>query len=333
MDAITISTAIFVFFALFFIESALRVLGHIFGFYAIIHEKEARVYVLFGDIVGVLDRPGLHFLWFELGWRAFFVNWLGRSYVRKFDLDQQYLRSIPVNSEEGTPMGIGVWCEMFITDPVAHIFKNVDPQGSLNANTKNATIKHLSNLPLTEMLVNRHSMSLSVRQEVSPESNEWGYKLGSVYIRKVHFRDDEMVRQIESKVVNRLRQVTSAIRQDGLNQVNIIKSKAEQEAAAEFARAQSVHPKIVSATIKKISQDPEILSTMFDILEYQRIVEGNNDLTLIPGNSKDGILTQLLAAESDKKSEKSFGASDMSGSYGAGRQTIPDVRKMRNRDN
>jgi len=292
----TFGVAFIIFFLLFFLENFFRTFGNTFGFYAIIHEKEARVYVLFGDIVGVLDEPGLHFLWLELGWRALFVNWLGKSYVRKFDLDQEYLRSIPVNSEEGTPMGIGVWCEMFITDPVAHIFKNVDPQGSLSANVKNATIKHLSNLPLAEMLVNRHSMSLAVRQEVSPESSEWGYKLGSVYIRKVHFRDDEMVRQIEGKVVNRLRQVTSAIKQDGLNQVNIIKSKAEQQASVEFARAASVRPKIVSATIKNISQDPEVLSAMFDILEYQRIVEGENQLTLIPEGAGNGLLTQLLAA-------------------------------------
>jgi hypothetical protein len=44
----------------------------------------------------------------------------------------------------------------------------------------------------------------------------------------VHFRDLAMIRQIEEKVVNRLRQVTSAIKQDGANQVNIIKSTAER---------------------------------------------------------------------------------------------------------
>lgn len=297
----TLLLAIIVAFLLFFLEGVIRSLGHIFGFYAIIQEKESRVYVLFGDIVGVLEEPGLHFLWIELGWRAFFVNWLGRSYTRSMGLDQQYLRSIPVNSEEGTPMGIGVWCEMFITDPVAHIFRNVDPQGSLSANVKNATIKHLSNLPLLEMLVNRHGMSQSVREEVSPESSQWGYKLGSVYIRKVHFRDNEMVKQIEGKVVNRLRQVTSAIKQDGLNQVNIIKSKAEQEASVEFARAASMRPKIVSATIRQVSKDPEVLSTMFDILEYQRIIEGENRLTLIPEGSKNNMLTQLLAAETGKE--------------------------------
>jgi len=85
-------------------------------------------------------------------------------------------------------------------------------------------------------------MSQTVRTEVSLKSQEWGYKLGSVYIRKVHFRDKGMISQIEEKVVNRLRQVTSAIKQDGANQVNIIASKAEKEAATEFARAAAVHP-------------------------------------------------------------------------------------------
>jgi hypothetical protein len=72
------------------------------------------------------------------------------------------------------------------------------------------------------MLETRHQMSQAVRAEVSPKSIEWGYNLGSVYIRKVHFRDSNMIKQIEEKVVNRLRQVTSAIKQDGANQVSII---------------------------------------------------------------------------------------------------------------
>ena len=50
-----------------------------------------------------------------------------------------------------------------------------------------------------------------------------------------------MIRQIESKVVNRLRQVTSSIKQDGTNQVNIISSTAERQAAVEFAKRRC-HP-------------------------------------------------------------------------------------------
>ena len=94
-----------------------------------------------------------------------------------------------------------------------------------------------------------------MREEVSPKSHEWGYRLGSVYIRKVHFRDLEMIRQIESKVVNRLRQVTSAIKQDGANQVSIITSTAERTAAVEFAKACAIRPQLVGETLQKLSQD------------------------------------------------------------------------------
>jgi regulator of protease activity HflC (stomatin/prohibitin superfamily) len=283
--------------ALFFLEKLILGLGRFFGFYTTVGEREAKVYVLFGEIVGVLDQPGLHFLWGKFGWRAFFVVWLGTTHTRSMSLDQEYIRSIPVNSEEGTPMGIGVWYEMFISDPIAHIFKNVDPKGSLTANVKNDSIKSLSNLPLVDMLINRHEMSRVVRSEVSRESAEWGYKLGSVYIRKVHFRDANMIGQIEEKVVNQLRQVTSAIEQDGVNQVNVIASKAQQEASIELAKAAAVRPQIVGDTLNAVAKDPEVLSTMFDILEYQRIAEGNGDLVLVPHGTPSGMLTTLSATE------------------------------------
>ena len=81
--------------------------------------------------VAIIDEPGLHFLLFKLGWQRSIVNWLGSCHVLDMRLDQEYLRSQPVNSEEGAPMGIGIWYEMFISDPVAYLFKNTDPRGSL----------------------------------------------------------------------------------------------------------------------------------------------------------------------------------------------------------
>ena len=213
-------------------------------------------------------------------------------------LDQQYLRSQPVNSEEGAPMGIGIWYEMHISDPVSYLFKNADPQGSLAANVGNATVRTLSNLPLAAMLENRHAMSLAVRSEVSPKSEEWGYKLGSVYIRKVHFRDDGMIKQIEAKVVNRLRQVTSAIRQDGINQVSIITSTAERQASIELGKAQAMRPQIVGAALQKISADPEVAQALFEILEVDKIAESKARITLVPAGG--GLLAQLIAAAPQK---------------------------------
>ncbi len=287
------------FLVLIALEGIIYALGRLFGFYAIVQERTCHVYVLFGRVIGVLKEPGLYFLWFHLGPAALIVNWLGKRHVLDMRLDQRYLRSLPVNSEEGAPMGIGVWYEMFISDPVGFLFKNTDPQGSLAANVNNATIRTLSNMPLSAMLETRHQMSAAVRAEVSPKSSEWGYKLGSVYIRKVHFRDVNMIKQIEEKVVNRLRQVTSAIKQDGVNQVSIITSTAEREAAIEFAKANAMRPKIVGEALKAISADAQVAKAVFDVLEIERLLDGKAAITMLPANSD--LMAQLSAVEGMKR--------------------------------
>src|SRR5580700_9370181 len=291
--------AVAAFIGMFIAMPILFGLARALGLYTIVEERQCKVYDLFGKVVAVIDEPGLHILIFKLGLKAPMVSLLGKCHVLDLRLDQAYLRSTPVNSEEGAPMGIGIWYEMVISDPVAYLFKNADPRGSLAANVGNSTVRCLSNLKLANMLENRHPMSQTVRAEVSPQSQEWGYSLGSVYIRKVHFRDAEMTKQIEEKVVNRLRQVTGAIKQDGINQVSIISSTAERQAANEFARAAAMRPQIVGAALQKISQDTDISRALFEALETQNIIEGQAVITLVPKNA--ALLGQLLAANQSQK--------------------------------
>jgi regulator of protease activity HflC (stomatin/prohibitin superfamily) len=295
IDAIMefLPAALITFGVMFLLVPLLLFLVRVIGLYTIVFERTCHVYVLFGKVIGTIDEPGLHILPFRLGLSAFLVNWLGARHVIDLRLDQEYLRSQPVNSEEGAPMGIGMWYEMYISDPVAFLFKNTDPRGSLRANVSNATVRCLSNMRLADMLETRHTMSQAVRAEVSDKSHDWGYRLGSVYIRKVHFRDADMIRQIEEKVVNRLRQVTSAIRQDGANQVSIITSTAERTAAVEFAKAAAMRPQIVGAALNRISEDPEIEAALFEVLENQRLLEGEARITLVPRGSD--LLAQMLA--------------------------------------
>ncbi len=286
--------AVVTFFGMFILVPLFFGLVRQFGFYTIVEERQCKVYMLFGKVVAVIDQPGLHLLLFKLGLKAPLVNFLGKCHTLDLRLDQEYLRSTAVNSEEGAPMGIGIWYEMVVSDPVAYLFKNADPRGSLAANVGNSTVRCLSNMKLADMLQNRHPMSLTVRTEVSPQSQEWGYSLGSVYIRKVHFRDVGMIKQIEEKVVNRLRQVTAAIKQDGTNQVNIIASTAEQQAAIEFAKAAAMRPQIVGQALQKISEDPDISRALFKVLETQNIIEGQAAITVIPKNAN--LLGELVAS-------------------------------------
>jgi regulator of protease activity HflC (stomatin/prohibitin superfamily) len=280
---------------LFIAEWLIKMAGRFIGLYTTVSERQCKVYVLFGKVLGIIDEPGLHILLFKLGPAAFIVNLLGKCYTLDLRLDQEYLRSQPVNSEEGAPMGIGIWYEMWVSDPVAYLFKNTDPRGSLRANVSSSAVRCLSNMPLAEMLETRHKMSQDVRADVSAKSQEWGYKSGSVYIRKVHFRDAMMIHQIEEKVVNRLRQVTSAIRQAGANQVSVITGSAEREAAVEFARAAAIRPATLRRVLAEVATVPAVNNALFEILETQRILASHARLTILPKGAEEKPLASLLA--------------------------------------
>ena len=282
---------------LFFLVPAALVAGKLFAFYVVVEERQSVVYELFGQVRLVIDEPGLHFPWLSLGPLAALLPFFGKRHVVDRRLDQTYLRSQPVNSEEGAPMGIGVWYEMLVSDPVSYLYKNADPRGSLVASVSNSTVRSLSNMPLERLLEDRHAMSRVVREEVTPQSREWGYQVGSVYIRKVHFRDIGMIRQIEQKVVNRLRQVTAAIQQDGSNRVNIIRSAADREAAIELAKAAAMRPRIVGAAIAKIAERAEVSKALFDVLEVQMLARSDGiAVQIIPEGAS--LLAQLAASES-----------------------------------
>ncbi len=271
-----------------------------FNVYLVVQERECIVLELFGQVRLVLDEPGLHLPWLRMGPFAGLVPFFGKKHTVDMRLDQTYLRSQPVNSEEGAPMGIGIWYEMIVADPVAFLYKNADPPGSLRANVSNSTVRSLSNMKLERMLEDRHAMSKTVREEVSEQSIEWGYKTGSVYIRKVHFRDVGMIGQIEQKVVNRLRQVTAAIQQDGANRVNVIRSTADRLAAVEFAKAATMRPRIVGEALGTISKDDEVAAALFEVLETQNLLKSPNlNVRMIPRGAD--FLAQLQASSPGQK--------------------------------
>ncbi len=114
-----------------------------------------------------------------------------------------------------------------------------------------------------------------------------------------------MIRQIEEKVVNRLRQVTSAIKQAGANQVSVITSSAEREASIEFAKAAAIRPNTLGQALQEIAREPVVCGALFEILETQKVVESGARVTLLPGGSHSRVLADLLAAETGKGTAKS----------------------------
>jgi regulator of protease activity HflC (stomatin/prohibitin superfamily) len=263
-----------------------------FAMYAVVQEREVQVFTLFGKVIGILDEPGLRFPLAEFGPRALLIPFFGRSDRVSTALRQYYLRRQMVNSEEGTPMGVGIWYETAVSDPVAYLFENTNPEGSLQANVASSTISTLSNLEMEAMLENRHNLSRTVRAAVSPLSEKWGYRLGSVYIRKVEFTDRAMVENITEKVVKRLVQVTSAMRQDGENRVGLIESETAKRVSQKLAEASAARPAVVGETLNEISAaDTEILDAVLEVMETEELLASGASVDILPEGAT--MLVQL----------------------------------------
>jgi len=265
-----------------------------FGLYAVVKERQAQVFTLFGRVLGTLEEPGLRFPVRHFGLRALLLPFFGKRYEVNMALRQRYLRDQMINSEEGTPMGVGIWYEMQVQDPVDYLFTNTDPEGSLRANVASSAISTLSNLEMEKMLEDRHALSRTLRETVSPLSEKWGYRLGSAYIRKVAFTDRQMVDNITDKVVKRLVQVTSAMKQDGENRVGLIQSQTAKKVSQKMAEAAAARPEVVGETLNRIAaRDPEVLGAVLDVMETENLLRSGAPVDVLPGNAP--VLLQLGA--------------------------------------
>ena len=260
-------------------------LGHVFQLWRVLPERTVIVYTFFGKIVGQVEESGLFFPIAHFGPKALLFPFFGKAYTVRTQIHQAYLRNQLVNSEEGAPMGVGIWFEMYVNNPKAFLFQNSDPMGSLQANVATAVVKQLSNLKLDVLLENRDALSRKVREEVTPTSTQWGFNLGSTYIRKVAFRDKGMIGEIQRKVVNRLRQVTAAMRQAGENEVAIIHSEADKKASQRLGQSQAVRPQVVGGALAEIQRVPEVASALFALLEIQATLKSPGKITLSSGDA------------------------------------------------
>ena len=197
-----------------------------------------------------------------------------------------------MNSEEGTPMGIGVWYEMRVGNPEDYLFENTDPRGSLRANVRNA------DGALPEQYAPAKSPRRPPRNE--PARARRGFAkirgLGIPPWLRLHSQGALSGRSNDSPDRAKGGQPAAPGHlgdpSAGGNQVAIIKSGAERAAAAEFAHASAVRPYLVGKAIQEIAKDKEILNTVFEILETEKMLDGDVELTLVP---RDSLFARLLA--------------------------------------
>ena len=101
-----------------------------------------------------------------------------------------------------------------------------------------------------------------------------------------------MRQNITEKVVKRLVQVTSAMKQDGENRVGLIKSETAFKVSQKMAEASAARPEIVGKALNEIAnQDPEILDTVLEVMEVESLLESGATIDVVPQTTS--VLLQL----------------------------------------
>lgn len=100
-----------------------------------------------------------------------------------------------------------------------------------------------------------------------------------------------MTAQIELKVVNRLRQVTAAMRQNGDNQVALIHSDADKRASEKLGQAQAVRPQVVGAVLADVQRNQAVADALFKLLDIKATMKSPGKVLIAPASSV-GLLLQ-----------------------------------------
>jgi regulator of protease activity HflC (stomatin/prohibitin superfamily) len=99
-----------------------------------------------------------------------------------------------------------------------------------------------------------------------------------------------MIGEIQRKVVNRLRQVTAAMRQAGENEVAIIHSEADKKASQRLGQAQAVRPSVIGTALAEIQREPEVAVALFALLDIQSTLKSPGKIVLSSGSLPSVLL-------------------------------------------
>ena len=69
--------------------------------------------------------------------------------------------------------------------------------------------------------------------------------------------------------------------------MNVIRSKADREAAIEFAKAATTRPRIVGDALGEIAKDPVISAVLFELLETQKLLQSESlEVNVMPSGAQ-----------------------------------------------
>ena len=105
-----------------------------------------------------------------------------------------------------------------------------------------------------------------------------------------------MIKQIEEKVVNRLAAGDFRDQAGGRQPGERDHQFGGARGALEFAKAAAIRPGTLGQALQEIAQEAAVSNALFDVLETQKLTQGDAQLVMVSSGGQARLLTELLAA-------------------------------------
>ncbi len=202
-----------------------------------IYPDESLLVLRFGRLARRVDEPGLHVL------IDGFAPWTRTLRVSR-RIQATLLRDIEVHDVGGTELGVDVFVEFQVVDPVKATFAIENLSESVIKLVSHAVITVLGARTFDEILRDSGSLSEGVQAEIRSEAAAWGVEVRKVLLQQM--RPSSMAtEQILAEVAARLEKMKARIEEEGRQAVALLHARTAAEIAVRIAKARGQYPRAI----------------------------------------------------------------------------------------
>lgn len=229
--------------------------------------NETLLVLRFGKLANRVDDPGLHFL-VDHG-----LPWVRTVRVSR-RLQSLLLRDIEVHDVGGTELGVDVFVEYRITDPVKATFAIDDLTRALENVVSHGVITVLGVRQVGEILRDSGGLGDAIRRELEPETAPWGVVVHRVLLRQI--RPSLMANeQFLGEIAAKLEKVKARIEEEGRQAVALLHARTSAEVAVRVAQARGQYPRAVGTAYAAIRSDREVYEAYRELHELVLLRPGH----------------------------------------------------------
>jgi regulator of protease activity HflC (stomatin/prohibitin superfamily) len=204
----------------------------------------------FGRLARRIDEPGLHFLVDDP------APWTRTVRVSR-RLRASLLRDLEVHDVAGTELGVDVFVEYRVTDPVLATFAIENLSDALEKLVAHSVITVLGARRCTEILRDAGALGDAIQAETTAEAAAWGVTVSRVLFQQI--RPSQMAgEQLLAEVAARLEKVKARIEEEGRQAVALLHARTAAEVAGQIAEARGQYPRAVGRAYAAMRAAPSV---------------------------------------------------------------------------